>query len=268
MLTDDVVLFTFGRDASSCETIIWRRIYQHPFAHQSIVYSKYSVIRSIDNLLKSCNIYIATNMPKAVSRKAGPQAARSAPYPAPSAPTATTTSNDAPNTSSSSSSSNGPLTARSTNLISKKPTPATAPAQPESFLELTLPGEADHAVPVYDSCAQIRAKIKKLLEKPQDKPEKKARPGAVGGSGAPKAWTAKAFCAAVGVSTSSYAAFMKKTGHMGGAENHTYYGAYVFFEKKRVFEGAKKSAARMKMESELVVACFFLSLSFPLPFFL
>jgi hypothetical protein len=43
---------------------------------------------------------------------------------------------------------------------------------------------------------------------------------------------------------------MRKTGHMGGAENGTYYKAYVFFEKKRIFEGGSKSAARRKIEEE------------------
>lgn len=182
-------------------------------------------------------------MPKAVSRKAGPQTARSTPYPAPSAPTPTTTSDDAPAASSSS----GPLISRSTNVISKKP--ATTPPKEGSFLDLTLPGESDRAVPVYDSCAQIRVKIKNLLEKHKDKPEN-AQPGEFAKNGKPKPWTAKAFCDAIGVSTKSYGAFMKKSGRMGGAENHTYYGAYVFFEKKRLFEREKKSAARVKMEQE------------------
>jgi hypothetical protein len=182
-------------------------------------------------------------MPKAISRKAGPQTARSAPYPAPSAPTPTTASDDAPDASSSS----GPLTARSTNVVSKKPT--TASPKEGSFLDITLPGESDGSVPVYDTCTQIRVKIKNLLEKHKDKPEN-AQPGEFAKNGKPKPWTAKAFCDAIGVSTKSHGAFMKKSGHMGGAENHTYYGAYVFFEKKRIFEGAKKSAARAKIESE------------------
>jgi hypothetical protein len=187
-------------------------------------------------------------MPKAVSRKAGPQTARSAPYPAPSAPTPTTTRDDAPNASDS-----GPLTARSSNVVSKRA--GAGPPAEGSFLDLTLPGEAGRAVAVYDSCSQIRTKIKNLLEKHKDRPEN-AQPGGPAKNGRAKPWTAKAFCDAIGVSTKSYGAFMKKSGHMGGAENHTFYGAYVFFEKRRVFEGAKKTAARLKMESELVLPFF------------
>lgn len=179
-------------------------------------------------------------MPKAARRISGSQTARSAPYPAPSAPT----THNAPNTSS-----GGPLSARSTNTVSKAPS-TTQPTG--SFLSLTLDGEKDQKVPVYDSCAQIRVKIKNLLEKDKDKPEN-AMPGEFQKNGKPKPWTTKAFCDAIGVSTSSYQNFMKKTGHMGGAENHAYYGAYIFFEKKRIFEGAKKSAARQKMEQEFVL---------------
>jgi hypothetical protein len=181
-------------------------------------------------------------MPKAAPRKVGPQAARATPYPTPSAPT-TDNAPDAPNPSLSA----GPLTARSTNIVPK--TKAPAPSKEGSYLDLILPGEADQAVPVYDSCSQIRTKIKNLLEKHKDKPEN-AQPGAVQKNGKPKPWTAKAFCETIGVSARSYQNFMKKSGHMGGAENHTYYGAYVFFEKKRVWEGGKKSAARVKMEQE------------------
>jgi hypothetical protein len=126
--------------------------------------------------------------------------------------------------------------------------PATAPST-SSYLTLTLPGEATHSVPVYDTCAQIRLKIKGLLEKYKDKPEN-AQPGVFDKSGKPKPWTATAFCDALGVSTRSHGAFMKKSGHMGGAENHTYYAAYVFFEKKRIWEGGKKSPARLKIEQE------------------
>jgi hypothetical protein len=224
-------------------------VYEQLPPHLFIVYSKYPVTRSIDTLLKLCNITISTNMPKAAARKAGPQTARTAPYPTPSAPTTTNAADATPNATSSNS---GPLTARSTNVPPKKASASTATAPPKdgsSFLDLTLPGEADNSVPVYDSCAQIRLKIKGLLEKNKDKPEN-AQPGVFAKNGTPKPWTAKAFCDAIGVSTSSYGAFMKKSGHMGGAENHTYYGAYVFFEKKRLWEGGKKSAARVKMESE------------------
>jgi hypothetical protein len=43
---------------------------------------------------------------------------------------------------------------------------------------------------------------------------------------------------------------MKKTGPMGGAENGVYSGAYVFFEKKRIWEKKPKSGARKKVEEE------------------
>ncbi len=37
---------------------------------------------------------------------------------------------------------------------------------------------------------------------------------------------------------------------MGGAESAAYPAAYAFFEKKRIFEGKKKTAARLKIEEK------------------
>ncbi len=51
-------------------------------------------------------------------------------------------------------------------------------------------------------------------------------------------------------STRSLDTFLKAKRMMGGAESAIYPAAYKFFEKKRVFEGKKKSAARLKVEEE------------------
>lgn len=37
---------------------------------------------------------------------------------------------------------------------------------------------------------------------------------------------------------------------MGGAESAAYPAAYMFFERKRIWEGKKKTAGRLKVESE------------------
>jgi hypothetical protein len=61
----------------------------------------------------------------------------------------------------------------------------------------------------------------------------------------------KAFCEAIGgVHHGSYDKFMKKTGTMGGAASGVYSAAYIFFEKKRVWEKKPKSGARKKVEEE------------------
>ncbi|KAG8970421.1 hypothetical protein FRC03_008618 [Tulasnella sp. 419] len=41
---------------------------------------------------------------------------------------------------------------------------------------------------------------------------------------------------------------VKLTGPYGGSDNSTYYRAYIYFEKKRIFEGKKKSAKRLNNE--------------------
>jgi hypothetical protein len=46
------------------------------------------------------------------------------------------------------------------------------------------------------------------------------------------------------------ATFLKANKIMGGAESPVYPAAYAFFEKKRVWEGKKKTAGRLKVESE------------------
>ena len=37
---------------------------------------------------------------------------------------------------------------------------------------------------------------------------------------------------------------------MGGCESGVYSGAYVFFEKRRIWEGGKKAEARKKCEEK------------------
>jgi len=44
--------------------------------------------------------------------------------------------------------------------------------------------------------------------------------------------------------------FLAATKIMGGAESSVYPAAYAFFEKKRIFEGKGKTAARKKCEDE------------------
>lgn len=122
--------------------------------------------------------------------------------------------------------------------------------EPVSFLDITLPGEDEHDVEVYDTCQVIRTKIKNLLGK-DNHLASNAVPGEFLKSGAPKPWNIKRFLEAIGgVNSNSYGRFMKSHGRMGGAENGTFYGAYVFFEKKRIAAGVKKTAARVKCEIE------------------
>ena len=76
-------------------------------------------------------------------------------------------------------------------------------------------------------------------------------PGEFKKDGSPKPWTLKAFCEAIGgVGNGSYNKFMHKTGAMAGAANGVYSAAYMFFEKKRIWEKKPKTQARRKVEEE------------------
>ena len=177
-------------------------------------------------------------MPKAARRESGPQSAsRAAPYPA-SKPAAKETASNADERQ--------PLGSRSPNVPSE---PASKPSEkPSSFLDITLDGEDSHSVPIYDTCQIIRSKITGILGK-NNHLTSNAIPREFLKDGKPKPYNIKTFCEAIGgVNSNSYRRFMKTKGVMGGAENGTFYGAYCFFEKKRLFEGGKKTAARLSCE--------------------
>ncbi|ETP35243.1 hypothetical protein F442_16522 [Phytophthora nicotianae P10297] len=98
--------------------------------------------------------------------------------------------------------------------------------------EVELPDmEEDGNVPVYDDCDEIRKKINFffLVE---------------------KIVTKAAFLRALGdVNSNSLRSFMNlKRGAGSGAANVVYRTAYIFFEKKRILEGGKKTKKRLDNE--------------------
>jgi hypothetical protein len=129
--------------------------------------------------------------------------------------------------------------------------PAADTEKPSSFLEVKLDGEDTEAgVPIHDTCSTIRSKINALLGKDNHKPEN-GIPGQFDKAGKPKPYTKAAFVRDIGgVSAGNLATFLKANKMMGGAESPVYPAAYAFFEKKRIWEGKKKTAGRLKVESE------------------
>ncbi|KAH9937565.1 uncharacterized protein B0H18DRAFT_971234 [Fomitopsis serialis] len=109
---------------------------------------------------------------------------------------------------------------------------AKEPAPSKDWREIKLEGEdEDGGVPVYDDCNDIRRKIRALQKTPGFKVTH---------------WLTE-----IGkVNNNSYNRFMKQSGPTGGAENGTYYAAYVYFEKVRIAEGKKKSPKRIRTEQE------------------
>ena len=102
---------------------------------------------------------------------------------------------------------------------------------------ITLPGEDEDDVEVYDTCDEVRRKISAYL-----------REGNV---------TQAAFCrgiakcmpqAEIKMQTKLLADFQKKKGALQGNTSKVYYAAYCFLEKKRISEGKPKSKKRLENE--------------------
>ncbi|KAI8995517.1 hypothetical protein BD414DRAFT_479763 [Trametes punicea] len=103
--------------------------------------------------------------------------------------------------------------------------------QYKSWRDVLLEGEEEGDIPIYDDCNDIRRKIRALQKDPNFKVTHWLRE--IGN-----------------INNNSYQRFMKASGPHGGASNGTYYAAYVYFEKVRIFEKKKKSAKRIRMEQE------------------
>lgn len=102
------------------------------------------------------------------------------------------------------------------------------------FEGIELEGEEENEVPVYDSCDEIRKKIRAYLTK----------------TGMPQAAfsreLAKMFRPEKKVS--GLAGFMGKKGPAAGNTSAAFYASYVFFEKMRIRGGKPKSQHRLGME--------------------
>ncbi|KAH7317841.1 hypothetical protein BKA65DRAFT_515287 [Rhexocercosporidium sp. MPI-PUGE-AT-0058] len=122
---------------------------------------------------------------------------------------------------------------------------STAP----TFLDVTLPGEPTNSVPMHDTCSTIRHKINDLLGKSNKKPEN-GNPAEKKKDGSLKPFTKASFVRAIGCTSKTLDTFLAAKKMMGGAESPVYPAAYIFFEKKRVWEGKKKTAGRLKVEED------------------
>ena len=107
------------------------------------------------------------------------------------------------------------------------------------FSDIHLDGEDTDAVPVHDSCAEIRKKISNYLRR----------------DGVEQSKLLKAFKEQyhtdkqpARMDSSKLQRFRGAKGPDGGNTNCIYYGAYVFFEKLRIKEGKPKSKHRQEME--------------------
>ncbi|KAL5323559.1 hypothetical protein ACEPPN_008098 [Leptodophora sp. 'Broadleaf-Isolate-01'] len=103
-----------------------------------------------------------------------------------------------------------------------------------NFEDITLEGEEENEVPVYDSCDEIRRKIRQYISK--------------------TGMTQAAFAREIAKSfhpekkVSGLAAFLGKKGPAAGNTSSVFYGSYVFFEKMRIKNKNPKTQHRLGME--------------------
>ncbi|KAF9473400.1 hypothetical protein BDN70DRAFT_885888 [Pholiota conissans] len=103
---------------------------------------------------------------------------------------------------------------------------------PQSWKDIKLEGDDEGEVPIYDDCSEIRRKIRRLERTP--------------------GFVLTHWLKDIGhINNNSYGRFMRYQGRLDGAANGTYYAAYVYFEKVRIFEDKKKTATRLANERQL-----------------
>jgi hypothetical protein len=100
-----------------------------------------------------------------------------------------------------------------------------------------LGGEDDMGVPVFDTCDEIRKKIRALLAKGVSQAAFARTLAAMYPEGSGK-----------NVSSANVSYFLGQKGALSGNTSTTLYAAYVFFEKRRIKEGKPKSGFREDME--------------------
>lgn len=99
-----------------------------------------------------------------------------------------------------------------------------------------LPGEANGSVPIYDTCDEVRKKIRAML----------SRDGMTQAAFIRE--ISKTFPDDRRVSAANLRYFMGQKGTTGGNTNATFYAGYVFFEKQRIKSGKPKTKFREEME--------------------
>lgn len=107
---------------------------------------------------------------------------------------------------------------------------------------VTLDGEDKLAVPIYDTCDDLRTKINRLMRE---------NAGSTN-AGFVRMINAAAFPADATKPTiatpAQLSTFLKGSGPVKGASSPVFYAAYVFFEKLRVRDGKPKTKKREEME--------------------
>ncbi|KAF7959251.1 hypothetical protein EAE96_002765 [Botrytis aclada] len=121
----------------------------------------------------------------------------------------------------------------------KKPKVSKAEEQKKFDVSaIKLDGESTTSVPVYDSCDEVRKKIRAYLREPGVTQAAFLRE------------IAKTYPEEKRIQSKVLNDFLGKKGPSAGNTSSTYYAAYVFFEKVRIRDGKPKSKHREEMEKQ------------------
>ena len=131
-------------------------------------------------------------------------------------------------------SSKGKAASTQTKDSTKKPKDNKAPSAAE-LAHIYLDGEEDEEVEIYDTCDDVRKKIRDHLKQP----------------GVTQASLSREFSELLPnskVQPRHVAKFLEFKGPRAGAHSPAFYGGYVYFEKLRIYQNKKKSKKREELE--------------------
>ena len=116
-----------------------------------------------------------------------------------------------------------------------------AAADETDLFSISLPGDAEGTVEIYDSCDEIRRKINAHLKSSITKTQFLRDIVRVA---YPDSHTS------TNIQSKQLSDFLTKKGATAGSTSKVFYAGYVYFEKKRLSEGKAKSKHRTNMEAE------------------
>ncbi|KAJ7463692.1 hypothetical protein FB451DRAFT_1094820 [Mycena latifolia] len=107
----------------------------------------------------------------------------------------------------------------------------------KDLFSITLSGDDDGTVEIYDTCDELRRKINALL-----------RTGTITKAALLRDMSRAAYADAPNIQSKQLTDFLTKKGPTSGSTSRVCYASYVYFEKKRITEGKAKSKHRRDME--------------------
>ncbi|KAJ8076338.1 hypothetical protein AAF712_000045 [Marasmius tenuissimus] len=117
----------------------------------------------------------------------------------------------------------------------------TAASDETDLFSISLPGDSEGTVEIYDSCDEIRRKINAHLKSSITKTQFLRD---IVRAAYPDSHTS------TNIQSKQLSDFLTKKGATAGSTSKVFYAGYVYFEKKRLSEGKAKSKHRTQMEAE------------------